>query len=209
MSMQTTLTPKQKQIVLLIRESELARGYPPTLQELGDRLGISKVTTHEHIAALQRKGIISKQKNKARSLMLNPQFSLSNESKARLPLVGSIAAGEPIEALESNEYLDLENLFLPSPSKNLFALKVTGESMIEDQIADGDFVICEKANQAPEGSIIVALINRYEATLKRYYLEPNHQIRLQPSNNNMSAMIYDANQISIQGKCVGVVRQFH
>jgi len=203
------LTPKQKRIVTFIRQFQLSHGYSPTMQELGDALGVSKVTIHEHIASLVEKGVILRSHYKARSLELAPDLDLPNETRnTRLPLVGTIAAGSPIAAIQDTEHLDLEEVFAPQPGgSKRFVLKVRGDSMIEDQIADGDYVICEQRSAARNGEIVVALTGDGDATLKRYFKEGD-KIRLQPANSTMQPMIYPAGQIQVQGVCVGVVRAY-
>ncbi|MCG8402548.1 MAG: MarR family transcriptional regulator, partial [Firmicutes bacterium] len=140
--MSLNLTPKQLKILTLIRESRLTRGYSPTMQELAEELGVSKVTVFEHVEALIKKGALIRDKNKARSLELPPGLQLPDEeSRTRLPLIGSIAAGSPIDAVEDREHLDLESLFVPRRGKaDLFVLEVRGDSMIEEHIRAGDYV---------------------------------------------------------------------
>lgn len=205
-----TLTPKQQEIVRIIRQQRLAKGYSPTLQEIGDILGVSKVTVHEHMLALEEKGAIVRDRYRARCLELSPDLEFPDEERhTRIPLVGTIAAGSPIEAVEATEHLDLESVFAPRRGgKPRFALKVKGESMIEDQINDGDYVVCEQRDTAREGDIVVALVRENEATLKRFYRESRGQVRLQPANKTMKPMVYPSNEVQIQGVCVGVIRQF-
>src|SRR5688572_11518647 len=149
------LTPKQQRILLLIRDCQLTRGYSPTLQELADELGVSKITVFEHVEALIRKGALQRDTHKARSLELAPSAKMFDEHRTtKLPLVGTIAAGKPIEAVEDREELDLEDLFVPpraSRSGDLFVLKVRGESMIEEHIRDGDYVICKRTDSPRNG----------------------------------------------------------
>ncbi len=209
------LTPKQMKILTRIRDIRVSRGYSPTMQELADELGVSKVTVFEHVEALIKKGALVRQANKARSLELSPDLQLPDEQRhTRLPLVGTIAAGVPIEAVEDREHLDLEELFAPRGSApNQFVLRVRGDSMIDEQIRDGDYVICEQRNTARNGQVVVALVDSGgsesgEATLKKLYREKNGQIRLQPANPKYDPQIYDADQVQIQGTVIGVVRTF-
>ena len=173
------LTPKQLRVLTFIRDFTRAKGYAPTMQELADEFGVSKVTVFEHIAALQRKHCLRRSPHKARSLRLSQNLEFPDERPTRLPLAGTIAAGQPIEAVEQREAVDLEELFA-SPHGS-FALRVRGDSMIEDQIADGDYVIVEKRNTPRDGETVVALLEDGEATLKRFYRDRNG-IRLQPAN---------------------------
>lgn len=210
------LTPKQLAILTRIRDLRIARGYSPTMQELADELGVSKVTVFEHVEALIKKGALIRQPNKARSLEISPDVSLPDEQRhTRLPLVGAIAAGRPIEAVEQREHLDLENLFAPTSGPlagvQKFVLRVKGDSMIEDCIADGDYVICEQRNVARNGQTVVALLDtgnsdEGEATLKRFYREKDGRIRLQPANSKYEPIIVDAKHVQVQGIVIGVVR---
>ena len=203
------LTPKQMRILTLVRDHRLAYGYSPTMQELADELGISKVTVFEHVEALIRKGALVRDPNKARSLEVSPRCKLPNEeSGTRLPLVGTIAAGRPIEAVEDREYLDLEDMFTPPRRRgtgDVFVLRVKGDSMIDEQIRDGDYVVCERKNTARNGQTVVALIDDEEATLKKFYKERG-RIRLQPANDKYEPIIVD--DCVIQGIVVGVVRAY-
>ena len=201
------LTPKQLHILTRIRDMRLTRGYSPTLQELADELEVSKVTVFEHVEALIKKGALSRQPNKARSLQINPEFLVpDSDTAARLPLVGSIAAGVPIEAVEDRQYLDLENLFPPpGPNGETFVLRVRGDSMIEEQIRDGDFVVCEKRETARNGETVVALLDNGDATLKKFYQDEKH-IRLEPANPKYQPIL--VKNCQVQGVVIGVVRSY-
>jgi repressor LexA len=206
------LTPKQLKILNMIRETRLTRGYSPTMQEIADELGVSKVTVFEHVEALIKKRALLRQANKARSLEVSPHLDLPDErSNLRLPLVGSIAAGSPIEAVEDREHLDLGDLFAPpkgTTGGNTFVLKVRGDSMIDDHIADGDYVICEKRNAVRNGNTVVALLDTGEATLKRFYREKDGRIRLQPANDKYEPRYVQPDEVQIQGMVIGVVRTY-
>ncbi|XAL98250.1 transcriptional repressor LexA [Phycisphaeraceae bacterium D3-23] len=205
------LTPKQMKILSMIRESRLSRGYSPTMQELGDALGVSKVTVFEHVGALIKKGCLTRDPNKARSLELSPDLELPDEQRnTKLPLVGSIAAGSPIEAVETREHLDLEEVFSPPGSRNTskFVLKVRGDSMIDVHIADGDYVVCEQRNAAKSGDIVVALVDNDEATLKYYRPQRDGTVHLEPANSAYEPIVVKKNQLQIQGVCIGVVRAY-
>lgn len=198
-----SLTPKQLRVLTFIRDFSRARGYAPTMQELADEFGVSKVTVFEHISALQRKGFLRRARHRARSLRLSDKIPFPDERATRLPLVGRIAAGRPIEALEDREVLDLEEMFV-SPHGN-FVLRVRGDSMVEDNICDGDYVICEKRETARDGETVVALLEDGEATLKRFYRHPKG-IRLQPANPAYEPLIVQ--EARIQGVVVGVLRRY-
>ncbi len=212
MSHIANLTPKQRRILTLIRDSRLTQGYSPTMQELGDELGVSKVTVFEHVEALIRKGCLRRDANKARSLELDPSVVLPDaERNTRFPLVGSIAAGSPIEAIEDREHLDLEEVFGTGRSaagRNRFVLRVRGDSMIDEHIADGDYVVCEQAEQVRNGQVVVALLDTGEATLKTYFKERDGRIRLQPANDNYEPIMVQRDALQIQGFVVGVIRAY-
>jgi repressor LexA len=197
------LTPKQLRVLTFIRDYTHARGYAPTMQELADEFGVSKVTVFEHIAALQKKGYLKRARHKARSLRLNENIDFPDQRPTCLPLVGTIAAGQPIEAIEDREVLDLEEVFV-SPHER-FVLKVRGDSMIDDNICDGDFVIIEKRETARDGETVVALLEDGDATLKRLYHE-RHGVRLQPANPDYKPIITE--NVQIQGVVVGVIRRY-
>jgi len=208
--MAMNLTPKQLKILTRIRDLRLTRGYSPTMQELAEELGVSKVTVFEHVEALIKKGALLRQPNKARSLEVNPDIELPDETRhTRLPLVGTIAAGLPIEAVEQREHLDLESLFA-SPGKNndVFVLRVRGDSMIDEQIRQGDYVIIQKTATAYNGQTVVALLEEGEATLKKFYREKNGRVRLQPANEKYEPLFIDEDKIQIQGIVIGVIRAY-
>jgi len=200
---QSSLTPKQLRVLTFIRDFTNARGYAPTMQELADEFGVSKVTVFEHIAALHKKGLLKRSRHKARSLQLSGNYDFPDEKPTCLPLVGTIAAGRPIEAIEDREVLDLEDMFTSSHER--FVLRVAGDSMIDDNICDGDYVVIEKRDTARDGETVVALVNGEEATLKRLYRESDG-IRLQPANPKYPPI--RARNVQVQGVVVGVIRQF-
>ncbi len=197
-----SLTPKQLRVLTFIRDYSRARGYAPTMQELADEFGVSKVTVFEHIATLQKKRYLKRSRHRARSLQLNAELAFADERGTRLPLVGTIAAGHPIEAIEEREVLDLEELFI-KPNET-FVLRVRGDSMIDDRICDGDYVVCEKRVTARDGETVVALLDSGEATLKRLYREKDG-VRLQPANPNFPPL--RTKNVQVQGVVVGVVRR--
>ena len=203
------LTPRQLHIVQLIRDSRVARGYSPTIQELADEIGVAKVTVHEHVGALVKKGVLQKEPNKARSLSLVEGLPLPNEDNGvRFPLIGRIAAGLPIEQFEQSDTLDLESVFGPRVGEggSTFALQVTGDSMQDEGILDGDYVIVRRASTARAGERVVALLPNGETTLKSFYREPDGRIRLQPANDAFEPII--VNECQIQGIVVGVMRRY-
>jgi len=198
-----TVTPRQLEIMKYIRDVRARLGYSPTMQEIGDHLQLTKVTVFEHVVALEKKGLLHRgPKHSARSLQLSPEFIFHDEGQPRLKLLGRIAAGSPIEAIENPDSLDLEKMF--APDQNTFALVVAGQSMIDDQITDGDFIVCRRADQPRNGQMVVATLSDGQATLKRFYHEKG-RIRLQPSNPAYQP-IY-VKDVDIQGVVVGVVRK--
>ena len=198
-----TVTPRQLEILRYIRDFRSQNGYSPTMQEMGDHLGLTKVTVFEHVGALVKKGLLRRGiRHSARSLQVSEDFQFEDERASRLPLIGRIAAGSPIEAIENRQVLDLEEVFT-SPL-GTYVLKVAGESMIDDHIQDGDYVVCEKRTEARDGEMVVALLADGEATLKRLYREKG-RFRLQPANANFKPIIVD--NVRIQGVVVGVIRK--
>jgi repressor LexA len=200
------LTPRQLDVVVAIRNYRHLHGYAPTMQELADQLGTSKVTIFEHVGALEKKRVLRRDKHKARSLEIIADEKLPDENRStKLPMLGNIAAGSPIEAIENREELDLEQMF--HARNGVDVLKVRGDSMIEDHLCDGDFVVIERRENARNGEQVVALLDTGEATLKRFYKEGN-KIRLQPANNTMEPRIVDADRCKVQGVVIGVLRSY-
>ena len=164
------LTPRQLDVVVAIRNYRHLNGYAPTMQELADQLGTSKVTIFEHVGALERKRVIRRDKHKARSLEIISEERLPDENRStKLPMLGNIAAGSPIEAIENREEIDLEQMF--HSRSGVYVLRVRGESMIDDHLCDGDYVVIERRENARNGEQVVALLDSGEATLKRFYRE--------------------------------------
>lgn len=193
------LTERQREVYEFIREKIRTRGYGPTVREIGTHFKISSPNgVMCHLKALEKKGLINREPNMSRAIMLTTD---QPENKG-LPLAGRIAAGRLHEAIEQNERIDFSSMFSPD-SGDLFVLKVNGDSMIEDQIADGDFVVIRKQETARKGQTVVALTDEGEATLKRWFPE-GKRIRLQPANSTMPP-IYVTNA-QVKGVLVGVVR---
>jgi repressor LexA len=202
-------TPKQLQMLQLIYNYQEEHGFSPTYAELAKMLGVSTITVFEHLEALEKKCAISRRRHEARSVEITaPHFLLEQHQRESLPLnslpvKGTIAAGAPIEALEdTSSQVMLGDIFNCKPS--YFALKVKGDSMIDDHIMDGDLILVEKRDTANDGEIVVALDDNNQATLKRFYRE-NGKIRLQPSNSTMPPIIVD--NCKIQGVFKGLVRK--
>ncbi len=198
MSVMEQLTERQRDVYEFVRDKIRNRGYGPTVREIGERFRISSPNgVMCHLKALEKKGLITREPNMSRAIQLATE---PIEDKG-LPLAGRIAAGVMHEAIEQDERVDFEAMF---NHKNLFVLEVTGESMIDAQIADGDYVVVRKQRTARDGQIAVVQSDEGEATLKRFYLEKN-RIRLEPANATMKP-IYVKNA-KILGVVVGVVRK--
>jgi len=199
-----TVTPRQMDILRFIRDYRGGHGYSPTMQEIGDFRGLSKVTVFEHVGALEKKGLLRRHaRHKARSLEITPDVEFPDETRpTHIPLVGRIAAGHPLDAVEDRETVDLEEMF--ARPHETFCLRVNGESMIDEHIRDGDYVVCERRADARDGETVVAVLADGEATLKKLYREDG-RVRLQPANPAFSP-IY-AEQVDVQGVVVGVIRR--
>lgn len=195
-------TPRQTEILTYVRDYVHRLGYSPTYEEIADEFGISKVTVFEHLGTLEERGLLRREKHKARSLRLADHLVLPDERPGCLRMEGRIAAGAPIEAIADREVLDLEQIF--SANNDVFVLEVEGDSMIDDHIEDGDYVVVENRRTPYNGEMVVALLEDDEVTLKRYYREKN-RIRLQPANPKYKP-IY-ARSVNIQGVVIGVVRR--
>jgi len=200
---QHRLTPKRLEILTFIRDFQRSKGYSPSLQELAEEFGVARVTVFEHVEALVATGHLRRAKHKARSLELTPAARFPDESPTVIPVAGRIAAGCPIEAIETDSTLDLRDLFATRGER--FILEVRGDSMIGEQIRDGDLVVIEKRSEIRDGDTVVALLPDGEATLKGYYRERN-RIRLQPANPKFKP-IY-AKDVDVQGVVIGVIRQY-
>ena len=201
------LTERQKDVLNYIKSYIVSHGYPPTVREIGKALDISSpATIHVHLKNLEKKGIIRKEgaKNRAIELLIENEFATKDYEVRKVPLLGKITAGSPIEAIEMpNEFFSLPAYLLPK-KKEVFVLKVSGISMINAGILDGDMVIVERTNTARNGEIVVAMNDENEVTLKTYYKEKGH-IRLQPENDNLEPIILK--NVTILGKAIGLYRK--
>ncbi|EKD91357.1 MAG: LexA repressor [uncultured bacterium] len=204
--MPVTLYRKQKQVLNFIRDYIEKYGYSPTLGEIAEAMGVSSLATvHEHVQTLAKKGVIKKFEGAVRGIeVLDHEIARKLEG-VELPILGFIAAGQPIMPFTDPNATINVSPSLVKDKKRTFVLQVKGDSMIEDGILDGDFVIIEEQTFAYNGDIVVALLDNGLATLKRYYKEEN-RIRLEPANAAMDP-IYATN-VQIQGRCVGVIRRF-
>jgi repressor LexA len=202
------LTPKQLRILQLIRDSRIRHGYSPTMQELANEIGVSKVTVFEHVEALIKKGALVREPNKARSLSIADGTAVPDESRPlKFPLVGKIAAGYPIEKVADQDEIDLGELLAGRSHRgdSTFALKVDGDSMKDEGILSGDYVLVERTEVAKNGDRVVALLPDGQTTLKTFYKESDH-IRLQPANPSFDPIRVKFCQV--QGIVKGVVRRY-
>ncbi|MBK8270661.1 MAG: transcriptional repressor LexA [Planctomycetes bacterium] len=196
-------TPRQTEILTYVRDYTHKNGYSPTYDEIAAQFEISKVTVFEHLTILEERGLLSREKHKARSLHLSSHLELPDERPSCVRLLGRIAAGAPIEAVQNREVLDLEEIFT-SPH-GVYALEVKGDSMIDDHIEDGDYVVIENRKTAHNGEMVVArLPDDDEVTLKRFYREKG-RVRLQPANSKYQPIYVD--NLDLQGVVIGVVRR--
>ena len=202
------ITKRQRQVYDFIHDFIQRNGYSPSFEEIGDGLGLSSLATvHKHVSNLEKKGLLKRDYNRSRSIDVLPVRGLFKRVAPKelgLPLMGRIAAGQPIEAVENPETISLGDI---TRSKDVFVLQVKGESMKDEHIVDGDFVLVEKASSARDGEIVVALVEGYDATLKRLYRE-GPKIRLQPSNSEMDPIVVPAKSVQVQGRVIGVLRKY-
>jgi len=195
------LTRRQAEVLEFIKAFAAEHGYAPTLEEIGSHLGVNRVTIFEHVKALESKGWIRSRKHFSRSITLTGD----EDETPRIPILGRIAAGGPIEAVEDRETFDVEEFF--PTNRECFMLRVCGESMIEDQIRDGDLVLVEARKTAQPGETVVALIDGEEVTLKRFQPQ-GRKIRLEPRNAAMEPIVVDSDRVQIQGVVIGVLRRY-
>ena len=215
------LTKRQFQVLAVLDQFVKENGYCPSFDELGKSLQLSSLATvHKHLNTLERKGFIRRDYNRSRSIEIVDRAPLQQVAKLKLfaeqapsrvnrdvqlPLLGRIAAGRPLEAVSNNESLSLKEFV---GSKKVFVLQVKGDSMIEDYICDGDFVVVERAESAENGETVVALIDNGEATLKKFYREKGDFVRLQPANAAMQPIVVKAKDLTIQGRVIAVLRKY-
>ena len=202
------LTPKQKDILDILKELIAKNGYPPTVREIGKRANLSSpATIHFHLKQLEKKGYIKQGENKNRTLkLLVPnEFEENNDEVISVPLLGKVTAGSPIEAIETPDELFSLPAYLFSGKKEIFTLKVSGESMINVGIYDGDILVVQRKNTALNGETVVAMNEDNEVTVKTFYKEKDH-FRLQPENDTMEPIILK--EVTILGKVIGLYRKF-
>lgn len=202
------LTPRQKELLDFVSEFIDTRGYSPSYEEIAVGLDLASLATvHKHISALERKRYIRRSHNQSRSVEILPDARRTGAgaAAAEVPLLGRIAAGSPVEAIQGSESLSFSEF---TGNSNAFALEVRGDSMIDDHICSGDFVLVEPVSEVRDGEIVVALVDGSDATLKRIYREPNGKVRLQPANSQMQPIVVDRENVQIQGRVLAVHRKF-
>jgi repressor LexA len=206
------LTKRQKDVLDFIADFVEENGYSPSYEELAQGLKLASLATvHKHIQALESRNYLRRLFNQSRSLEVSPKYvqerrrSRQTTRAAEVPLAGRIAAGSPVEAIEGQDTLQFADF---AGKGDTFALQVSGESMIEDHILSGDYVLVEKTQQAKDGEIVVALVDGRETTLKRLYHDPDGRIRLQPANSSMQPIIVEAANVQVQGRVLAVLRKF-
>lgn len=213
------LTKRQRQVYEFIAGFVEKNGYSPSFEEIGEGLDLSSLATvHKHITNLEKKGLLRRDYNRSRSIDVLPPkgrlkqalaaaasvAAISRPAAATLPLVGRIAAGKPVETLENPESISLSDI---TGTKDVYVLEVRGDSMQDEHIVDGDYVLVEKTKTARDGEIVVALVDNSDTTLKRFYREGD-RIRLQPSNKSMQPIMAPAVSVQIQGRVIGVLRKY-
>jgi len=207
------LTPRQKELLDFIAGFVDDHGYCPSYDEIARGLDLASLATvHKHIAALSAKGYLNRTENHSRSLEIGPRYfdETKGSRTARpfmleIPLEGRIAAGQPVEAYAEREVVNFGDF---ANSEDTYALQVQGESMIEDHICDGDYVLIERTGSVRNGDVVVALVRGAESTLKRFYKEPDGSIRLQPANRTMEPIRVPAADLQIQGRLLAVLRKY-
>ena len=199
------VTRRQKEVLDFLEGFVARNGYSPSFEEIARGMGLkSLATVHKHITNLENKGLLDRVHNRSRSIDVLPPGTRTRSSD-RLPLAGRIAAGRPVESSEATESI---SLFDVVGNRDVFALEVRGDSMRDEHIISGDYVLVERTRTARQGEIVVALVQGSETTLKRFYSEGN-VVRLQPANIEMEPIYVPASQVAIQGRVLGVLRKYH
>jgi repressor LexA len=204
------ITKRQRQVYDFIENFVRTNEYSPSFDEIREGLGLNSLATvHKHISNLEKKGLLKRAYNRSRSIDLLPpkgklKQMMSVNQALEIPMLGRIAAGQPIEAVRNPETISLADFV---KSKEVYVLEVRGDSMQDEAILDGDYVLVENTKAVHNGEIVVALVSGSDATLKRFYREGD-QIRLQPSNVNMAPIVVHASAVQIQGRVIGVLRKY-
>jgi repressor LexA len=205
------LTRRQKDVLDFIAGYQVQNGYNPSYEEIARGLKLSSIATvHKHISALAKKNYLSRGANQSRSVEVAPRYVQEQsrnkfEASLEVPIHGTIAAGQPVQAFDTNDTLSFADFV---GRKETYALRVRGNSMVEDHICDGDMILVENTKDASDGQIVVALVGGSETTLKRIYREQGNMIRLQPANETMSPIRVPASQVEIRGRLLAVLRKY-
>jgi repressor LexA len=211
------LTKRQHEVLEFIAQFLSEHEYSPSFEEIAEGLGLASIATvHKHLTALESKGYLKRSFNQSRALELAPKYykeqrvhrreaAMREPRGVQTPLLGVIAAGRPIETYSQPETLAFPEF---AGARNVYALEVRGESMIEDHIVEGDYVLVEQTDRVRNGEIVVALVDGSETTLKRFYMEPDGTVRLQPANAGMEPIRVPAAQVAIQGRVLAVHRKY-
>lgn len=200
------LTKRQREILNYLTVYSEQNGFAPSFEEIAETFDYNSLATvHEHLTNLERKGYIKRSYNESRAIEILP--SEAAPKAIELPLLGAVAAGMPIEAMEVNETFSVPETFI-SRGGGHYVLRVRGNSMVDEQIRDGDFVVVNERQRADNGEMVIALVNGTSATVKKYYRERDGRIRLQPANETMQPIYVHENDVTIQGIVVGVMRRY-
>jgi len=205
------LTRRQKDVLDFIAAYQVEKGYSPSYDEIARGLKLASIATvHKHISALQTKNYLHRSHNQSRSVEVAPRYLQEQrrnkmEASLEIPVLGSIAAGQPVESYDERATLSFADFV---GQKDTYALRVRGNSMVEDHICEGDMILVENTVEAREGDIVVALVGGKETTLKRFYREPGNVVRLQPANAAMSPIRVPAQDVQIQGRLLAVLRKY-
>ena len=200
------LTKRQRQILDYLNSYTAEHGYAPSFEEIAEQFNYNSLATvHEHLTNIERKGYIKRTYNESRAIEILPSDVISRA--VELPLMGAVAAGAPLEAMTTDETVSVPEDFVRR-SGNHYALRVRGQSMIEDQIRDGDFVVVHDRQSADNGDMVIAMLDGGGATVKRYYRERDGRIRLQPSNEQMAPIYVREDEMQVRGIVVGVLRRY-
>jgi repressor LexA len=200
------LTKRQREILSYLSEYAESNGYAPSFEEIAAQFNYNSLATvHEHLSNLERKGYIKRSYNESRAIEILPSEAFPRA--VDLPLLGTVAAGMPIEAMTTGETMSVPDDFVRRAGSH-YVLKVRGSSMIDEQIRDGDFVVVNERQRADNGEMVIAMLNGASATVKKFYRERDGRIRLQPANELMPPIYVHENDITIQGIVVGVLRRY-
>jgi repressor LexA len=205
------LTRRQKEVLDFIASYQVENGYSPSYEEIARGLNLASIATvHKHISALDKKNYLHRGHNQSRSIDVAPRYLQEQrrnrvEASLEIPMLGTIAAGQPVETYDQAATVSFSDFI---GHKDTYALRVRGSSMIEDHICEGDMILVENTVAARDGDIVVALVGGTETTLKRYYREPGNMVRLQPANSSMTPIRVAAQDVRIQGRLLAVLRKY-